>query len=98
LVGLSGAPLTDASGREWEPMRALLFYPLLFLRPILKIFLRLLIVGALFGAGVMWMNGPNPPLSPWVFVVTSFLFFLGSHFYDVVLIKLNPTDTMLILQ
>jgi len=80
-------------------IKALFYYPLMFLRPFLRIALKLfggmLFVVALFG----FISPPaNNPHIPWYMIGASFLTFLIGQFYDQLLLKLNPHDTVLILQ
>ena len=78
-------------------IKAIFFYPLLWVRRILKIILK--ITGVAFVLGSIF-----PFVAPdmhWgfgiLFVVLGFLTFLLSQLYDQLLFKLNPTDTVLIL-
>lgn len=76
-------------------LKSLLFYPLMFLRPLAKIVLRFL-SGILFlGIGVALLMG-QPGLALYT-AAWSFAFFLLSWFYDSLLLELNPQDTLLIL-
>lgn len=80
-------------------IKALLYYPLLFLRPLLRIALRLL-GGMLFVVAIFGFISPpaNNPHLPWYIMGASFLTFLVGQLYDQLLLRLNPHDTVLILQ
>ena len=75
--------------------KALLFYPMMFLRPFLKLTLRLLgflmvigFVGALlFGEGGISL----------IYLAYGFVLFLVGWFYDTLLLRLNPENTVLVL-
>lgn len=79
-------------------MKALLFYPLMFLRPFLKLGLRLL--GGLFIFGAIFSFFIDEAGAGWVsarYFGMAFFVFLAGWFYDNLLLKLNPEDTILIL-
>jgi hypothetical protein len=84
-------------------LKSMLFFPLMFLRRILQWVLRLFAgftllggIGMLiavygFDANIQWYI-------PWIILGWSFVFFLVSWFYDIILLKLNPhPDTVLFL-
>ena len=79
-------------------MKALLFYPLMFLRPLLKIVLRL--VGGLYTFGAIAFLFVDKDGAGWVSAMSlafAFVIFLAGWFYDNLLLKLNPEGNVLIL-
>jgi len=84
--------------------KSLIFYPMMFLRGILQWGLRLVAGLFLIGAIVMFMAlyGFDAEslewFIPWIILGWSFVFFLTSWFYDMILLKLNPNpDVVLFL-
>lgn len=77
-------------------LRSLLFYPLLFLR---GIFLNVskFLIGLTFLAFITTLLFKAPSKMTIIFISISFSLFLLSFFYDLLLIKLNPTKTELTL-
>ncbi len=76
-------------------MRGIIFYPMMFLRPFLKIILRICSFFCLIGAFAFFTSGKS--FEGGVVVVLLFVTFLLGQFYDNILLKLNPTDNLLIL-
>ena len=78
-------------------LKGIVFYPLLWLRGIVIKVGRLLAGLLLFAALLSLWVGDIPTKISIAWAVMSFALFLLCHFYDWVLIKLNPTDNILIL-
>lgn len=76
-------------------LKSLLFYPLMFLRPIAKMGLRFFSVVMFIGI-IVGVVGERTSFAVGC-GVWSFLFFLLSWSYDTLLLKLNPSDTVLVL-
>lgn len=86
--------------RMVKMMKSMIFYPMLWLRGLITILLRMLsglsflvgliLVGALFGE-------EHYALILLLVFGQSFLFFLMAFFYDKILLKLNPTGVDLFL-
>lgn len=82
----------------------LIFYPLLFLRPLFMMLSTWIIIGCVFG-GMMflgfWLWGNQNTQLPiemlWVSLTAPFVIFLLRHFYDRLLLTLNPTGHTLLL-
>jgi hypothetical protein len=75
--------------------KSIVFYPMMFMRPFAKIVLKF--VGVLFIIGaVAGLFGDSLGISLYFFTL-SFVCFLISWFYDIILLKINPQDTVLIL-
>lgn len=85
-------------------LKAMIFFPMMFLRGILQWVLRLFAGLSLLGAigmliAVYGFDAENLQwYIPWIILGWSFVFFLVSWFYDIILLKLNPNpDTVLFL-
>ncbi|MCJ2164884.1 MULTISPECIES: hypothetical protein [unclassified Pseudodesulfovibrio] len=84
-------------------LKSMLFFPMMFLRGILQWILRLFAgLSLLGGIGMLIaVYGFDAKLQwyiPWIILGWSFVFFLVSWFYDIILLKLNPhPDTVLFL-
>ncbi len=78
-------------------LQSLLFYPLLWLRGLFIRVGRILAGLLLLGTVLSLFFGGVPVKATIAWAVMSFALFMLCHFYDVVLIKLNPTDNILLL-
>ncbi|CAK3333889.1 conserved hypothetical protein [Vibrio crassostreae] len=78
-------------------LKGVVFYPLLWLRGLLIRIGRLIAGLLLFSALLSALMGELPTQISITFAVMSFALFMLCHFYDWILIKLNPTDNILIL-
>ena len=83
--------------RFLQPLAIALFYPMLFLR---KPFLAIcnVLVGLLFIGFILSLIFGMPISAKICFISFSFILFLIGHFYDIILLKLNPTGSELTLQ
>jgi hypothetical protein len=79
-------------------LKAIVFYPLMFLRPFLKFILRILGGFLLFGSilGFIFGQAANHK-GHWIMLGASFATFVFGSIYDLILMRLNPHDTILIL-
>lgn len=80
---------------ESKFVKSIIFYPMMFMRPFAKIILKLVSIIFLLGA-IAGFFGGNFGLALFGFVVC-FICFLISWFYDAILLKINPQNTVLIL-
>lgn len=78
-------------------LKGIIFYPLLWLRWILIKVGRLLAGLLLFAALLSFFMGDVPTKISAAWAVMSFMLFMLCHFYDWALVKLNPTDHVLML-
>lgn len=81
-------------------LKSLIFYPMMWLRGIFLLAGKVLQVIFLLGAILILFAGQGHDYF-WTMLLTfsgfSFFFFLLTHFYDQILLKLNPTGNDLLL-
>ncbi|WP_419766963.1 hypothetical protein [Arcobacter sp.] len=78
-------------------LKSLLFYPMMLIR---GLFLRIvhLLAGLCILGLIMTFFLDNTPINlPFIFLIIGSLLEALAYFYDIILIKLNPTDNELIL-
>lgn len=82
-------------------LKALIFYPMLWLRGIFltigSIASRLLLIIAI-AVLLFTQSSQHNEWVAYILFAASFGFFLLNHFYDLILLKLNPTDCELYLE
>ena len=85
-------------------LASLIFYPLLFLRPRFMILSYWIIWGCVLGGMVFlgfWFFGHAPIQQHmwliWASLIVPFVIFVLRHFYDRLLLALNPTGKVLLL-
>lgn len=85
-------------------IKSIIFYPMLWLRKIIKVVLKLLSGLSFLSAIAYFVTGFILKISvetmckkAVIMLILSFITFIISVLYDLILLKLNPTDTTLIL-
>lgn len=80
-----------------KAIKGIIFYPMLFVRGVFIAISKVAGFMLLFGFFItLFLNGVSWELKLYL-VVVAFILFLLRHFYDVILLKLNPTNTALML-
>lgn len=77
-------------------LRWLIFYVLMWLRPILQLITRIIAIPALIGAGLGFVIGDTKHAHiPYIMLAVSFSAFLIGWFYDSLILKISPQPIIL---